>query len=76
MVDGFANGNDISGTGEFSDRWNFFGNPSDFKPTPSGIPFFLSGTPNANDNPAAFAMNNSACLAHASVGALQSYGCY
>jgi hypothetical protein len=76
VVDGFANGNDISATGEFSDRWNFFGHPSDFKPTPSGIPFFLSGTPNANDNPAAFAMNNSACLAHASVGALQSYGCY
>ena len=56
MVDGFANGNDISGTGEFSDRWNFFGNPSDFKPTPSGIPFFFSGTPGPNDNPAAFAI--------------------
>lgn len=76
VVDGFANGNDISGTGEFSDRWNFFGHPSDFKPTPSGIPYFLNGTPGPNDNPTQFAINNSACLAHASVGALQSYGCY
>jgi hypothetical protein len=76
VVDGFANGNDVSGTGEFSDRWNFFGNPSDFKPTPSGIPFFFTGTPGVNDDPTKFAINNAACLAHASVGALQSYGCY
>jgi hypothetical protein len=31
---------DLSGTGEFADRWNFFGNPSDFKSIgPNGLPF-------------------------------------
>jgi hypothetical protein len=29
----------ISGTGEFTDRWNFSGNPSDFKSGNSSIPF-------------------------------------
>ena len=56
-IDGYFNGNDISGTGEFTDRWNFFGNPSDFKASHDGpIPFF-SGTA---------AVNNPACAAHAS----------
>ena len=37
-------GTDVSGTGEFVDRWDFFGNPSSFKPTiSSGVPYF-SGT--------------------------------
>lgn len=81
VIDGYANGNDISLTGEFADRWNFFGNPSDFKATPIGpIPYFLSGTPDASDplGPAdpAFAINNSACAAHASMAALESFGCY
>jgi Carboxypeptidase regulatory-like domain/TonB dependent receptor len=39
VVDGFLNGNDASLTGEFSDRWNFTGNPLDFKALPTGIPF-------------------------------------
>ena len=76
VIDGFVNGNDISGTGEFSDRWNFFGRPSDFKPTPNGIPFFLNGTPKPGDDPTKFAINNAACLAHASTAALQSFGCF
>jgi len=33
-------GNDFSGTGELADRWNFFGNPKDFKSGGgSGIPY-------------------------------------
>jgi Carboxypeptidase regulatory-like domain/TonB dependent receptor len=67
-------GTDISGTGELIDRWNFFGNPSDFKPTiSSGVPYF-AGT------------SNPACLAKAQaldggpVGAnttaLGLFGCY
>jgi hypothetical protein len=37
-------GNNFSTTGELSDRWNFFGNPSDFKAIgPSGIPCFGPG---------------------------------
>jgi hypothetical protein len=31
--------NGISGTGDNSDRWNFFGNPSDFKGTRNSIPY-------------------------------------
>jgi len=45
---------DFSGTGEFADRWNFYGNPSDFKSQgPVGLPYF-PGT------------SNAACLAKAS----------
>ncbi|HLJ24550.1 MAG TPA: carboxypeptidase regulatory-like domain-containing protein [Candidatus Acidoferrales bacterium] len=32
-------GNNFSGTGDASDRWDFFGNPSDFKGTFNSIPF-------------------------------------
>jgi len=39
-------GNDTSLTGEGVDRWNFFGDPKQFKPTPTGIPYF-AGTSNA-----------------------------
>jgi len=36
--------NGFSGTGELSDRWDFFGNPSDFKSIgPNGIPCFGAG---------------------------------
>ncbi len=34
---GFPNG--FSGTGENADRWDFFGNPSDFKGTQNSIPY-------------------------------------
>jgi hypothetical protein len=38
---------DFSGTGELADRWNFYGNPSDFKSQgPNGLPFF-PGTSNS-----------------------------
>ena len=60
-------GTDVSGTGELNDRWDFFGNPSDFTSTPIGIPFF-AGT------------SNPACVAHASSAAqltsLGLFGCY
>jgi hypothetical protein len=32
-------GNDFSGSGDFGDRWNFYGSPSDFKSGSSSIPF-------------------------------------
>jgi hypothetical protein len=31
--------NDFSGTGELADRWNFYGNPNDFKSGSSSIPW-------------------------------------
>jgi hypothetical protein len=62
VVDGFINGNDISGTGEFQDRWNFIGDPANFKPARPGqtIPYFPTGTP--------------ACIAASANSA--NFGCY
>jgi hypothetical protein len=58
-------GNDISFTGEGGDRWNFYGDPAEFSPSPGGgIPFFADGT------------QNIACAAHASPAQLQQYGCF
>jgi hypothetical protein len=61
---------DISGTGEFNDRWNIVGNPGNIKTQLPGnvIPFFSDGT------------TNPACLATATTPALvlslQTFGCY
>ncbi|HVI80888.1 MAG TPA: TonB-dependent receptor, partial [Candidatus Acidoferrum sp.] len=58
-------GNDISFTGEGSDRWNFFGNTADFTSSSSGpILFFPDGTQNA------------ACAVHALPSQLQQFGCF
>ena len=68
LTDGFANGNDISLTGEFSDRWNIFGDAANIKASPSGgIPFF-----NFSDA----AHSNAACAAHAMLIQLQAFGCF
>ena len=34
---------DLSGTGDFEDRWDFFGTPSDFNATFNPIPFYPAG---------------------------------
>jgi hypothetical protein len=71
---------DVSGTGELiSDRWDFFGNPKDFKSTPVGIPFFPgSADPNNPSNPACGA--KALALDGGTVGnasyALAAFGCY
>jgi hypothetical protein len=73
-------GTDVSGTGELiSDRWDFFGNPKDFKSTPVGIPYFPGSGDPANPS-------NAACGAQAlaldggTIGnasyALAAFGCY
>jgi hypothetical protein len=36
-------GNNFSGSGDKGDRWDFFGNPSDFKGTQNSIPYCTSG---------------------------------
>jgi hypothetical protein len=65
---------DISGTGEFQDRWDFVGNPSDFKSQgTSPLPYFAGAS-------------NSACSAAAQTvdgsgggptsASLASFGCY
>jgi Carboxypeptidase regulatory-like domain len=70
----FDSVNDISGTGDLADRWNFFGKPSDFKSQgPNALPFFPAAT-------------NAACAAKAlaldggtsglNTTALGLFGCY
>jgi carboxypeptidase family protein len=61
-------GMDFSGTAEGSDRWDFFGNPADFRPSSNGpIPFFAGAS-----NPACAARATTAAM----LAALQSFGCY
>jgi hypothetical protein len=67
-------GTDISGTGELVDRWNFFGPPSNFKPTiSSGVPYF-AGTSNAAC--AAKALSLDGGTAKGNTAALNQFGCY
>lgn len=59
---------DISGTGEFQDRWDFFGNPSDFTSGAVPLPYFSGANIPA------------ACTAKATtpgmLASLQNFGCY
>jgi hypothetical protein len=61
-------------------RWNFFGNPDDFKSGPISIPYLLAGTPPASDplgpTDPAYATNDPTCSAHAQAAQLQAVGCY
>jgi hypothetical protein len=60
-------GNDLSQTGEATDRWDFFGNPKNFK----------SGAVGTNYLAGADAVNDPLCVAHArSLDSLSSAGCY
>jgi hypothetical protein len=65
--------NDFSGTGEvnnpatYGEAWNFFGNTHDFQANPNGIPFFDGSPQHPFPNQ---------CLAHASTGQLNAFGCY
>ncbi len=63
-------GTDVSLTGENNDRWNFFGNPSNFTSGANPIPFFAFGDPAM---PAACINDATATNAIAS---LQAFGCY
>ena len=67
--------NNFSGVNEGSDRWNFFGNPSDFKSQgPQGLPFF-QGTSNATCMAKAAALDGSD-PAQPYTTSLTSAGCY
>lgn len=74
-------GTDVSLTGELNDRWNFYGNPKDFKSTPTGIPFFAgSGDPtnpttNGTCNGQALALDGGVVGGPTS-GELATFGCY
>ena len=74
----------ISGSGEGTDRWDFVGSPSDFTSGPTSIPYFLAGTPPPTDplgpTDPAFAINNPLCTNAADSPGLQAsllkFGCY
>jgi len=74
-------GSDISGSGETNDRWDFFGNPKDFKSTPTGIPFFAGSgdknnpTTNAACNAKALALDGGLAGGPTSQG-LATLGCF
>ncbi len=69
-------GNDLSHTGEATDRWDFFGKPTDFKSSgPTGTNY-LAGDGNF-DNGASAAENDPLCSAHArDLTSLNFAGCY
>ncbi len=88
LVDDYNN--NFSGTGDAADRWDFFGNPADFKGTFNGIPYCygFSGSVTCTQYdgqsqtnkvlPAATATSMGAqCLAKApDLSTLQTGGCY
>jgi hypothetical protein len=61
-------------------RWSFYGNKNDFKPTPTGLPYF--GGNNSPTNPSSNAACNAKALAldggspGASTESLAFFGCY
>ncbi len=65
----------FSGVGEASDRWNFYGNPSDFKSQgPNGLPYF-PGTSNADCLAKATALDGTNA-AQPYTTSLATAGCY
>jgi len=65
----------ISGTGEYTDRWNLFGNPLDLHWSKNNpIPYFDYST--FTDNGGVPTSGNPACIAHADIYQLENYGCY
>jgi hypothetical protein len=66
---------DISGTGEFNDRWNIAGNPADLHWSKNvAIPYYDYST--FSDNNGVPTSGNPACIAHANIFQLENYGCY
>ncbi len=75
---GVSDRTDHSKTKEQGDRWDFFGNPSDFAATNTGIPFFAgtkkSGVGLETSNPACNSQAEK--LGAAEQTALATYGCF
>jgi hypothetical protein len=66
----FDDGDDISGTGEYNDRWNLHGNPKNIHWSRSkGLPWYEFNS----DYPGTI---NTACEQYASYDQLYNFGCY
>jgi hypothetical protein len=63
--------NNFSGSGDAADRWDFFGNPSDFKGTQNSIPFCHSVDP-VTGNPVPFTTSSATCSATTGVTNIRS----
>ncbi len=63
LDDGFINGSDFSGTGEFSDRWNIIGSPNNIKASLTGVPYFDFSDYNGSAQP----KSPQACIDHADI---------
>ncbi len=68
IVDDFTD--NISGTGELADRWDFFGNPKDFTSGPNPIPYYTGSTLSAFPQPCVNAYNANPN------NSMFTYGCY
>ena len=55
-------------------RWSFYGKPSDFKSTPTGIPYFSGASRTQPARPQALAVDGG--TAGAATAALNLFGCY
>jgi len=69
-------GNDLSQTGEGADRWDFVGNPSDFKSGPNPIPCFGFGGVPCNPTIPAACMSAATAAGPGAVASLNGLGCY
>jgi len=74
----FDSSNDLSRTGEFADRWNFVGNPADFKSGgPNPIPCYgFGGTTGCSPNIPGPCMQAASAMGPGAVASLNSLGCY
>jgi hypothetical protein len=74
----FDSGNDLSATGEFADRWNFFGNPADFKSGGANpIPCFgFGGSAGCSPNIPGPCMQAATNMGPGAVASLNNLGCY
>jgi len=74
----FDSANDLSATGEFADRWNFTGNPADFKSGgPNPIPCFgFGGTTGCSPNIPGPCMQAAQAMGPGAVASLNNLGCY
>ncbi len=74
----FDSSNDLSATGEFADRWNFSGNPADFKSGGSNpIPCFgFGGTTGCTPTIPGACMQAATAMGPGAVASLNNLGCY
>jgi hypothetical protein len=66
-------GNDPSGTQEFNDTWNFYGNPDDFSGLGRGSVPYITGANAVNTSACSSKVDGPGSLSYVS---LQKYGCY